>query len=568
MIAGVEESAGAGFSSVWAHWQAHGERTPDREAVVHWTAGRPAVRWQWGPLLEAARGLSAHLHARGVRERDVCAIIFRHHPLFYPLYMAVCALGAVPAVLAYPSTRLHPDKFRDGLEGMSRRSGLDWLLTERELEPVLAPLVRGSGTIRGTFFPIEWADEAPAPSPPPRDTTTPDAPCLLQHSSGTTGLQKAVVLSHRAILEHVRRYASAIQVRDDDRIVSWLPLYHDMGLIAAFYLPLTLGIPLVQMDPFEWVAAPALFVQVMSGENGTLAWLPNFAYDLMAQRVRDDDVSGARLDRVRMLINCSEAVRASSHDRFARRFERLGFRRDALTACYAMAETTFAATQTAPGAAARELPVDRAALSQGRVVKTADAAATRVCVSSGAPIAGVDLRVVDEQGVDLPAGHVGELAVRSVSLFDGYRNSPELTAAALVDGWYRSGDYGFADEGEYFVVGRKKDLLIVAGKNIYPEDVEDAVATVAGVLPGRVVAFSVDDDAQGTEQICVVAESLEEDERQRKKLSLEIRREGMRMDLTIARVYLAPARWLIKSSSGKPSRKANRERALEELSPL
>ena len=553
---------------VWDHWSAHAERTPHREAVVHWTAGKPPVRWLWGSLLQTALGLAAQLQARGVRERDVCAIIFRHHPLFYPLYMAVCALGAVPAVLAFPSARLHPDKFREGLVGMSRRSGLDWLLTERELEPVLAPLLRGDSTIRGTSFPMEWSEESPAPPLSAGAVAAPDSPCLLQHSSGTTGLQKAVVLSHRAVLEHVRRYASAIQLTADDRIVSWLPLYHDMGLIAAFYLPLTLGIPLVQMDAFEWVAAPALFVQVLSEEKGTLAWLPNFAYDLMAQRVRDDNVSGARLDGVRMLVNCSEAVRAGSHARFARRFEPLGLRREALAACYAMAETTFAATQTAPGAAARELLVDRAELAQGRVVKTADHTVARACVSSGAPIAGVELRVVDEHGVDLPDGHVGEIVIRSVSLFDGYRNNPELSQTVLTNGWYRSGDYGFADAGEYFIVGRKKDLLIIAGKSVYPEDVEDAVASVAGVLPGRVVAFSIDDEAQGTEQICVIAETLAADERQRRALCLEIRREGMRMDVTIARIYLASSRWLIKSSSGKPSRKSNMERALRELSYL
>src|SRR5262249_27924119 len=159
----------------------------------------------------------------------------------------------------------------------------------------------------------------------------------------------------------------------------------------------------------------------------------------------------------------------------ARRFEALGLKREALTACYAMAEATFAVTQTATGTEARQLTVDRAFLASGQVVETADAALARRCVSSGAPIDGCELRIVDEQGAVLPGDRVGEIEIRSVSLFDGYRNNPEQTNAVLIDGWYRSGDYGFADQGEYFIIGRKKDILIIAGKNIYPEDIEDAV---------------------------------------------------------------------------------------------
>ena len=534
---------------------------------MHWVAGEPPFRWPWGALLEHAAQVAARLAASGVRPGSVCALIFRHHRLFYPIYMAVSSLGAIPAVLAYPNNRLHPDKFRAGLAGMARQSGLDWVLTERDLERVITPLIaEPESTVRGVLFPLDWAETSGGRGESrPHPHVSPDSPCLLQHSSGTTGLQKAVVLSHRAVLEHVRRYGESIDVRPDDRVVSWLPLYHDMGLIAAFYLPLTLGLPVVQLDPFEWVAAPGLLLEAISKESATLSWLPNFAYNLMADRIRNDDLAEVRLDTIRMLINCSEPVRADSHDKFFQRFGGLGLKREALSACYAMAETTFAVTQTVPGVEAGQLALDRDQLARNVVAPAETALPVRRCVSSGAPIAGVEIEILDEDRGRLPDDRIGEIAIRSVSLFDGYRNNPGKTAEVLVDGWYLSGDYGFRHGGELYVIGRKKDLLIVAGKNIYPEDIEDALARVEGIVPGRVVAFGLEDAASGTEQVCVVAETALEGPHELRQLRLAAVRAGMDIDVTISRVYLAPPRWLIKSSAGKPSRQANKERAVAEL---
>jgi len=553
--------------TVWGRWCDHAENDPGRTAVVHWKAGEAPFHWTWGDLAGAASRYARRLQDAGVKSGDVCALIIRHHPAFYPVYMAVSAINALPAVLAYPNPRLHPDKFRLGLEGMSRSSGLDWVLTERDLEPVVRPLLSCPGsTIRGVLFPLEWVEESiPLPALLIRKEANPSAPCLLQHSSGTTGLQKAVVLSHSAVLEHIHRYGASINATRDDRIISWLPLYHDMGLIAAFYLPLVLGIPLVQLDPFEWVVAPVVLLEALSSEGGTLTWLPNFAYNLMADRIRDDDMEGIRLDSLRMAINCSEPVRAESHERFYRRFAPYGFRKESLAACYAMAETTFAVTQTAPGVEARKVGISRHAIGEGMVKLAAGTDAPRQCVSSGMPISGCEMRISGEKGENLPADSIGEIIIRSVSLFDGYRNNTEKTAEVLRDGWYYSGDYGFQNEGELFVIGRKKDIIIVAGKNIYPEDIEDAVGQVEGVLPGRVIAFGLEDVDTGTEQICVIAETPFTEEKAFKELRLAIVEACMGIDVTVARVYLPPPRWLIKSSAGKPSRSANRDRAIREL---
>jgi len=552
---------------LWERWLRLAEENPDAPAIVHWVAGEEPFRWRRGALMSAAAGYAVHLLERGVKRGDVCAIIIRHHREVYPIYLAVSLIGALPAVLAYPNPRLHPLKFRDGLIGMSRRSGLDWLLAERALEPIVRPLLEtGESTIRDLLFPLEWTGGSGTLPHQPAGRQRSSDPCLLQHSSGTTGLQKPVTLSHAAVLEHVRRYGQSIALSESDRVVSWLPLYHDMGLIAALHLPLAAGIPTVQLDPFEWIVAPVILLDAIHRERGTLCWLPNFAYNLLAERSPEEELEEIRLDSMRLFVNCSEPVRAESHERFLARFERYGVRAESLSACYAMAETTFAATQTAPGSAARVLDVSRDELSRGRFRLAEEGEAVRRCVSSGAPIGGCEVEVVDEQRRPVAGTHVGELRIRSVSMFDGYRNYPEKTAEILEGAWYYSGDYGFLHGGECYVIGRKKDVIIVAGKNIYPEDVEDAVSRVAGIMPGRVVAFGVDDEALGTEQIAIVGETERAGEDELSTLRRHVIEAAMQLDITISRVYLVPPRWLIKSSSGKPSRSANRARALDELS--
>lgn len=555
-------------STVWQRWRENAVKSPEADAIIHWKAGEEPFRWKFSALLAAAENMAGGLVERNVHRGDVCAIILRHNPCLYPLYLAVCSIGAIPAILAYPNPRLHPDKFRQGIEGMSQRSGLDWIFTERELQPKIEPIVvTDRSTIKGLHYPLEWArpnlcDAIKSGIAQTRENIAPGDAFLLQHSSGTTGLQKPVVLSNRAVLEHAGRYSAAINFSRNDKVVSWLPLYHDMGLIAAFHLPLAFGIPTVQIDPFEWVLVPSLLLEAISKERGTVAWLPNFAYNMMADKIPDEELAGIDLSSWRMAINCSEPVRYESHEKFLRRFQPYGLRPSAISSCYAMAETTFAVTQTSAGVEPRTLSVDRAELSRGRLKRTSNGDAARIYVSSGKPIDGCAVRIVDERRSELGEGSIGEIAIASVSLFDGYRNYPEKTAEVLQDGWYYSGDYGFHVEGDLFVVGRKKDIIIVAGNNVYPEDVEDAVGKVSGVIPGRVVAFAEENVSLASEQVAVVAESTIEDEAARRALRLEVIKAGMAIDVTITSVYLVPPRWLIKSSAGKPSRKANRERIL------
>jgi fatty-acyl-CoA synthase len=534
-------------------WTRVAQEQGEREALAFVRAGEPTLRWTWRALLAAAEGYAARLAAAGVRAGHTCAIISRHHFEFYPLYLGVCRLGALPSVLAYPNERLHPDKFRAGLLGMVSHSGLDFILTEAELSPQLQPLAADVKMLH----PYDNHDSPFVSLTMP--LTAAAAPALLQHSSGTTGLQKAVVLSHRAILQHVTAYGRAIAAAAEDRIVSWLPLYHDMGLITSLHLPLALGIPAVHIDPFEWVLAPALLLEVLAEERGTLSWLPNFAYSLLGTRVRDAAVAELSLQHVRLFVNCSEPIRAESQRALANKLAPAGVQAACFGASYAMAEATFAVTQTPLGRPAKTLLVSRAGLEAGQVRAPVAGELGRECVSSGEPIRGTEIKLLDKAGDEVAAGHVGELSIRAVTMFEGYRNRADLTDAVWHAGWYRTGDLGFVADGEWYIVGRAKELIIVAGKNLYPQDIEAAVEAVPGASAGRSVAFGRFDPKVGTEHVCVILEtSLESSDHAalRKRVIEAVRN----IDITLSELHVVPPRWLIKSSSGKPSRGANRER--------
>lgn len=271
---------------------------------------------------------------------------------------------------------------------------------------------------------------------------------VLQHSSGTTGLQKGVTLRHRAIAAQLDSYMIAIELdRDRDVIVSWLPLYHDMGFVACFLMPLYAGIPIVHLDPFEWLARPGRLFEHIGRWQGTLTWLPNFAFEHLAA-IAGRDAANYRLDGMRAFINCSEPCRAISFDRFKRAFAASGVTDAQLQCCYAMAETVFGVTQTKMARAPRRIWCKRRSLEMGAKVelgeKTDD---DRELIECGAPVAGITVRVFDEVRASLPEGYVGEIGLSRAFLFSGYNAEPERTRAQIRDGIYFTRDLGFVLDG-------------------------------------------------------------------------------------------------------------------------
>jgi acyl-CoA synthetase (AMP-forming)/AMP-acid ligase II len=392
--------------------------------------------------------------------------------------------------------------------------------------------------------------------------TPPDEVAFLQHSSGSTGLQKGVALSHRSVLNQVRHYAKAIALDPaKDKIASWLPLYHDMGLIATFLMPLATGTPVVFMDPFRWVVDPAMLLEAIDRHRATLSWLPNFAYAHMAKRIAREKTAKLDLRSMRGFINCSEPVRDASHRAFLERFSENGVREEMLWVCYAMAENTFAVTQAGGGFPQRTDWIDPAAFASDRVARAVAPGAGLPIVSCGLPVEGCEVLVVDEKRAPVPDRTIGEVALRSDSMLTEYHNNPEATAKALENGFYFTGDLGYRADLHLYITGRKKDLIIVGGRNFYPQDLEDVVSEQEGVVPGRAVAFGVENAAMGTEEVVIVAESDVEDPARKTAIKRSVQRAALeRLDCAVGRVDLVPRGWIIKTSSGKVARKANVEK--------
>lgn len=501
---------------------------------------------------------AAALHAGGIGPGDL--VVIAHTQSLESIYSfwGALLLGAIPSMFPTLTEKLDPALYMDSMERLVALSGVRAIVTTDEFAPQLAPPltcpVYGSSDLHSG---------AAIPPAPPID---PHAVAFLQHSSGTTGLQKGVALSHEAVLNHIASYSDALALRTDDVIVSWLPLYHDMGLIAGFILPLMQGVPLILMSPFDWVAHPALLLRAITAYRGTLCWLPNFAYNHCARRIRQRDLEGIDLSTMRAFINCSEPVYAESHRLFLDRFSPHGLRPDQLAVSYAMAENVFAVTQSPIGHPPRHDSINRQAFetrAEASPIPT-DTPDELIQVSCGPVIDGVEIRAVGSDGRPLPERRVGELTIRSNSLLSGYFRRDDL-APLTPDGWYRTGDIGYLADGEVYVVGRSKDLIIHAGKNIFPQDIEFIINTISGVYPGRVVVFGVSDPREGTERIAVVAEVTAVDDAQRQAIAGQIRQEVVRATgVTAGYVTLVDPGWLIKTSSGKIARAANRDKWLRQ----
>lgn len=509
-----------------------------------------------GEFLQAAQAYSGRLAAAGLGAGDLVILVLQHSLDLVYAFWGAALLGAVPSIFPFLTEKLDPDLYRQRVKTLVEHSDAKVVITYPEFYAPLTELLAGLDcTVLSTA-------DAAAGGLPPAAELDPSTVALLQHSSGSTGLQKGVALSHRAVLRQVEAYGKAIALDPQtDVIVSWLPLYHDMGLIAGFVMPVLSGTHLVLMSPFEWVRQPTSLLEAIGRHRGTLCWLPNFAYKLIARSVRP----GAEFDLStwRAVINCSEPVYDESHQIFAEKLAASGFSPNALGVSYAMAENTFAVTQTAIGQPAKVDVVEIAALQErGDAVPAAEG---KRVVSCGAPIESVELGIFDAERNPLPERRVGEIGLRSEFMLSGYYKRPDLSEQAITnDGWYLTGDMGYLADGELYISGRKKDLLIVGGKNIYPQDLEDIANRTTGVHPGRAVAFGVLDERLGSEKVIIICELQEgaDPVAAEQELRAKVVQET---EVTVGDLRFVPRGWILKTSSGKHARTDNREKYLREF---
>jgi len=389
---------------------------------------------------------------------------------------------------------------------------------------------------------------------------------LLQHSSGTTGLKKGVQLSYAAIHSQIESYGDAIELSQGDIIASWLPLYHDMGFITGFIMPLFYGVTTVQISPLEWVSRPQLLFQYIEQFNATLCWLPNFAFEHLANSVPRLK-NRYELNSVRAFISCSEMTSASTFDRFREIFRSYGLRPSALQVCYAMAEAVFAVTQTPLNSTPQVLYLNRATLNTGDMIDAKSlpsASHQKMVLSVGQPIAGVSLGVYSDGGSILNEGIVGEVGIAADFLFSGYNQLPELTKNKLRNQVYHSGDLGFILNGSLYLLGRIDDLIIVNGRNLYASEIEQVLIDIPGIKPGRSIAFGHYDDRVGSQVLIIICEfignELEPVKGQIMRLIFSI------FNATAREIHFVGEGWLIKTTSGKISRKENYRKYLDSIS--
>ncbi len=538
-------------------WQL--EHRPDAEVSRLVDASGLASSITVRQLLERAMAFARRLGPPR-EQRAVVAVCLYHGLDLHAAFLGALWAGHLPTMIAPPSPRMELHKYASAFGDMLAHVRPTFVITDGETRSRLSTLSPGR---HGAEF-VDAATIEVGESVAPHQAH-PDDIAVLQHSSGTTGLQKGVALTHRAILDHHRVYRERLAITKTDVIVSWLPLYHDMGFIACFLLPILEQVLLVELSPFDWVARPAMLLDAISSHRGTLCWLPNFAFQFLADSVRVGQLDKRPdLSSIRAFINSSEPVMDASNQAFASRFATFGVRIDQLTASYAMAENVYAVTQSLPGRY-RTLAVDRVAFTSEHRIVESDGGVT--FVSNGVPIEGTELVVLGANEAVLEDDHVGELAIRGISRFAGYYNRSDLTGAAIMsDGFFRTGDLGFVHHGEVYVTGRKKDLIIIQGRNFYPNDIERVVGDIDGVMPGRAVVFGIGDLASGTEKLIVLVETTLEAEELQRRLVLAIRKQiAQTFDCTPGDVRVVPSRWLVKSTSGKLARGDNREKYLAAL---
>jgi fatty-acyl-CoA synthase len=552
---------------------------PERLQALHsFAPGRVALTLQFpsqedvsltcDQLLRGSNSYACAFSRAGIRPGEVVVLILGHgEDLVYSFWGAILH-GAIPAIMPFLTEKLSPERYRADLLALLSITRPAAIVTYPEFDGEVRSALKEEDSVREVIITnqvhrnVSLDFNALTGFQRGRDDIV-----LLQHSSGTTGLQKGVALSHQAVFNQLDGYGKSLALNETDVVVSWLPLYHDMGLIAGFIMPILSGTHLVLMSPFDWVRAPYKLMQSVSKYRGTLSWLPNFAYNFCAQKIRDRHLEGVDLSTWRAVINCSEPVRWESHRAFYERFKGYGLQYEALQTSYAMAENVFAVTQSPLGSEPVVVEIDREGFVSERVARNPIVGNPAMkMMSSGQPLENVQVKVLDENRNEVAERVVGEIAIQSNCMLTGYYHREDATQQAFADGWYLTGDYGFMLDGEVFVSGRKKDMIIVGGKNVYPQDLEALSYEVSGVHAGRSVAFGMFNDEEGTEEVVIIAEVDSEDPVEQQQIADAIRAHVTRNSAIALRyVKAVDSKWILKTSSGKTARSANKEKFLAEL---
>lgn len=498
--------------------------------------------------LETAGGLVGN----GVKPRDRVILVLPTSLDFFAAFWGTLFTGAIPVPI-YPPIRLHRmHDYQSYLSTIAKQSGASVILTDGDIYP----LVRFMKRLNSDLQILKVANlKGPALTEPV--SVEPDDIAMLQFTSGSTAIPKGVQLHHKNMLANLLAIGEHAGLMDDDIGVSWLPLYHDMGLIGFVLGGIFWRVPMMIFSPLEFIRRPSFWLKSISIHRGTVSAGPNFAYSICATRVKDVELEGINLSSWRIAMCGAEPIQAETMRQFCERFQKYGFRANAFTPAYGLAENTLAVTLGPIGQQPRIDRVVRDIFEENQVAKphTGEDTGYIEWVSCGIPIPRVQVQIVDEDFEPLPERHVGRILIQSPSMMSGYYQNEEATKDTFHDGWLITGDLGYMADGELFVTGREKEVIIRGGRNYYPQDIERVVNHIEGIRKGDVVAIGVPDINQGTEKIVIIAETRIRDPEMWKNLEQQIRESVMKeVGVPVGEIILVKPGTIPKTSSGKLQR--------------
>jgi len=535
----------------------HVERQPDRLTVFMYEDQHEHPISYKG-LWEGAMRYAARLVEAGVQPGQTVAIMLPTGRDYLFCFYGVLLTGGIPVPL-YPPARL--TTIEDHMTrhvGILKSCGAALMVTIPEAKP-LAWLLRAQvESLRSVLVPADFAELRSFTPVRVRSGHT----AFIQYTSGSTGNPKGVVLSHANLLANVRAMGQAVHAEPADVFVSWLPLYHDLGLIGANFATMVLGFPVVLMSPLAFLSRPSAWLRAIHRHRGTMSGGPNFCFELCLRRIEDSEMEGLDLSSWRFAFNAAEPVSPDTIDAFEHRFGKWGLRRNCLSPSYGLAESSVGVAITTPGQPWRADRLDRDVFSRTgeAVLAKQEDPSPLVVVGCGTAIPGHDMRVVDSSGLEQPDRQEGFLQFRGPSSTSGYYRNPEATKGLFDGEWVNTGDRAYLSEGMVYITGREKDIIIRGGRNISPYELEEAVGDLPGVRRGCVAVFGVTDSASGTERVVVLAETRDADPASHEELKKQINQLAVSLIASPADdIVLAPPHTVPKTSSGKIRRVAARE---------
>ncbi|HET9402819.1 MAG TPA: AMP-binding protein, partial [Candidatus Acidoferrales bacterium] len=558
------------------------ENDGDRPHIFYYEGDEAREPVTFGELFCVAQRVAQVLSERSVAPGDTVCLMLPTCREFFYCFAGILLAGAVPVPIYPPVRADRIEEYAEKQIAILNNARARLMITFDRAERVARLLAPRVQTLRGVVNANELVAAkpkllAPGAMPAGQAARSETDLALLQYTSGSTGDPKGVMLTHANLLANIRAIGDAAGITQDDVCTSWLPLYHDMGLIGAWMVPLYFGLPLAVVSPMDFLSRPERWLKMIHRHRGTLAAAPNFAYELCARKIPEVELNALDLTYWRAALNGAETVLPETLERFADRFARCGFRREALLPVYGLAECALALTVPVQGRPARIDAIERDALSaEGRAVPVAsENCDVSRFVSVGAPLTGYEIKIADAQGHDAGERREGTLWFRGPSATQGYFNNTSATAALFLDAppadggapWVNSGDRAYWADGEIFITGRAKDIIIKAGRNLYPHEIETLAARVPEIRRGCVIAFAACDAKTGTEKLVIVAEvrepALLRDPERKSEVCAAIGAEVFGgISVPPDAVELLPPGSLPKTSSGKLRRAETRQRYL------